>query len=125
MSALRSSSDRRNDRATASFAVATRLSGTSVSLLSAVLAVALLSPSRIGVFLGFAGLTAFSSLSDLGLNQSALLAAASQPSDDPSPIREASIAVLVPTVTLTSALQLMAGAAFLAGTSGASLAPWI
>jgi len=114
-----------SDRATAAFAVATRISATASWALAAGLAVVVLSPERIGIFLSFAGLAAFAALSDVGLNYSVLLAAGARPADDPAPIREAALTALIPTVALTFAAQLLIGYAFLVRYADVGLAPWL
>lgn len=124
MNSLLSRMTRRQENATAAFALATRASGTVSAALSAILAVVLLSPARIGLFLSFAGLAALSAIADLGLNQSVLLASASKPADDPMQLRRAGLIVLVPTVLVTGAVQFLIGAAFLSHAPGTSFLPW-
>src|SRR6266404_404325 len=105
----------RSDRpqSTAIYALGTRLSGTIVSLAGSILILLLLSPERIGVFLTVGSLAAFSGIADLGLNYSFLLAAAARPEKDAAPLITVALTVLIPTVTATGTILLVAGAIFL------------
>ena len=99
---------------TAHYALGTRLTATVSSLSAALLVLLLLDPNRIGVFITFANLSAFSAIADLGLTYSFLLATSSRPTkDDARALAGAAVVVLIPIVMGTSGILFAGGAAFM------------
>jgi hypothetical protein len=98
---------------TALYAIGTRFSGGAISLMSGVLALALLDIDRIGIFLVFFNLAGFSAIGDLGLNYSFLLAISSKPRSEAVLLRGAALTALMPIVVATGFLLLVGGALFL------------
>jgi len=112
-----------NASPTGLYAIGTRLAGAAVSFAGGALALALLDPERIGIFLSFTSLAGFSAVADLGLSYSFLLAAASRPPEEASPVAAAALKAAIPTVAATGVTLFLGGAVFL-GEGGVATARW-
>ncbi|MEO9212997.1 MAG: hypothetical protein ABI242_07620 [Caulobacteraceae bacterium] len=105
------------------YAIGARLATAAFSFASGVVAVALFEPARIGLFLSFSSLAAFSSLADLGMTYSLLLAAATRGADEARRLATAAIVTAIPIVVVTGTALFLGGAFFFKG--GAGHAQWL
>ncbi len=119
---------RRNlrDSPTGLYAIATRLATAGFAFLNGVLVVALLSPERVGIFLSFLSLAAFSGIADLGMSMSLLLAAATHSDVEANRIGRAAMQTATPFIVTSGFILFFAGNLFFrsAGSQVHWLPPW-
>ena len=107
------------------YAIGTRLVVAAASFASGIAAIALFDPARIGVFLSFTGLAAFSTLADLGMSYSLLLATASREGEAARKLARSALTAGLPTVAVTGVLLFVAGRLFLEGGADHTFWPWL